>query len=82
VYSIHDIFFALSVLLALVGSAGVAFWIYADLVRTHPLAAYVFIGYLVVAGLASIFAPIILRYARRTRQLALDEYLKQEFARQ
>lgn len=75
VYVIHDFFFAASVALALVGSGFVAVGIYGDLVQAKGPIAIAFIAYLGLAGLAAVVAPSILRYARRTRQLALDRYV-------
>lgn len=76
VYGLHDVFLVLSVALALGGSGAIAVRTYDDLKGQHPVIAYVFIGYLVLAGVVSIVAPPCLRYARLTRSKAMDEYLE------
>jgi hypothetical protein len=76
VYWIHDVFFAASVLVALTGSAYIAVGIYRDLANVNFPIAVIVIAYLALAATAAVAAPLALRYARRTRQLALDAYLK------
>jgi len=78
VYGIHDVFFAASVGVALWGSYYVAVGIYGDLARLNMPLAIAVIAYLALAGLAAVLAPAFLRYARRTRQRALDLFVAQE----
>jgi hypothetical protein len=75
VYGVHDMFLALSVGLALIGSAFIAVGIYRDLYDASQRVAVAFIVYLGVAGGSATLAPVCLRYARRKKQFALDNLL-------
>lgn len=75
VYSMYDVFLAISVVFVFVGSVYEGLKAYTSIYNQHPHAAIGFMIYLFLSIITSLVAPVAMRYARARKDKFMDEYV-------